>query len=418
MCCNYLTKTIKQNSKDSIDCLPKQTNHKMKISVFLKSSTIKAYSIALLIPLIVSVPTQANAGFFNDLMASVVGSKAQGAENNDFVPNSQNVPLLETSISADMKDMNSGDTNVSMTKDGALLTDNLQGSDLDVNSYTSSSDKITTYTVKQGDTLGEVATKFGISKNTIIYANTNIKNNALKEGQILTILPVDGVPYTIKKGDTIASIAKSYKADTQDISEYNDISDTNLKIGDKIIVPGGVVVKKVEAPVIVIKTEKEKTETKVQEKAEKPETQLAEKTQASQEQMVSGNGITGGYIWPFPKGSGRVSQRLHDDNAYDFAAPKGTPIYAIQDGKVLIADGSGYNGGYGLYVVVDFDDGGQAIFGHMSKVATSVGETVKKGDVIGYVGSTGRSTGNHVHIGYHGGKSNPFKTLALNSNGL
>jgi murein DD-endopeptidase MepM/ murein hydrolase activator NlpD len=239
----------------------------------------------------------------------------------------------------------------------------------------------------------------------------------LKVGAVLTILPVDGVSYSVKKGDTIASIAKAHKADANDIAQYNDITDKNLMIGDKIIVPGGVVEKKAEiAKPIASKVEKSEiainipTSTKAEVKVEK--------TQATIDQMSGGNGITGGYIWPFPKGIGRVSQKLHDDNAYDFAAPRGTPIYAVQDGKVLIADGSGYNGGYGLYVVIDFNDGGQAIFGHMSKVATTAGEEVKQGDIIGYVGSTGRSTGNHVHFGYHGGKPNPYKSLPLNSNGL
>lgn len=385
----------------------------MKISLFLKSYTTKAYVLALLISLIASVPTQANAGFFSDFIASVIGPKVQAVDTSkDFTPNSQNVPFLETSINPDMKSVNN--STVSITDEGVLLPDDMQGTDSETNSYISSSAKITTYTVVKGDTIGEVASKFGISKNTILYANTNIKNNALKVGQILTILPVDGVPYTVKKGDTISSIAKAHKADAKDISEYNDISDKNLKIGDNIIVPGGVVVKKVEAPRPIVKEEKDQTEVKVSVNTE----EKTEKTQANPEQISEGNGITGGYIWPFPKGVGRVSQKLHDDNAYDFAAPKGTPIYAIQDGTVLIADGSGYNGGYGLYVVVDFDDGGQAIFGHMSKVAASVGETVKKGDIIGYVGSTGRSTGNHVHIGYHGGKSNPYRSLPKNSNGL
>jgi murein DD-endopeptidase MepM/ murein hydrolase activator NlpD len=70
-----------------------------------------------------------------------------------------------------------------------------------------------------------------------------------------------------------------------------------------------------------------------------------------------------------------------------------------------------------LYVVIDFDDGAQAIFGHMSKVAATSGEIVHQGDIIGYVGSTGASTGNHVHIGYHGGKPNPYRNLPMNSNG-
>lgn len=386
----------------------------MNISLFTKSYIIKASSFFMVLYLIAGMPTKANAGFFDDLVSSVLGTKVQATDiSTDPVNNSQNIPLSETSIDPDMKNT-VAEANVSIIDDDALNPENIQPTDTDSNSYLSSTDKIITYTVEKGDTIGTVADKFGISKNTILYANTNIKNNALKVGTVLTILPVDGVSYTVKKGDTIASIAKAHKADANDIAQYNDITDESLMIGDKIIVPGGVVEKKAEVVKPVFpKVEKEETTVNTPTQTETK----VEKTQASVDQMSGGNGITGGYIWPFPKGTGRVSQRLHDDNAYDFAAPKGTPIYAIQDGKVLIADGSGYNGGYGLYVVIDFNDGGQAIFGHMSKVAAVAGEEVKQGDIIGYVGSTGRSTGNHVHIGYHGGKPNPYRNLPKNSDG-
>jgi murein DD-endopeptidase MepM/ murein hydrolase activator NlpD len=125
--------------------------------------------------------------------------------------------------------------------------------------------------------------------------------------------------------------------------------------------------------------------------------------------------IDDGFIWPFPKGVGRVLQGLHADQAYDFAAPKGTPIYAVYSGTVLISHPTGYNGGYGLYVVINFDDGRQAIFGHMSKVVAKVGQVVKKGDIIGYVGSTGKSTGPHLHLGFHGELRNPYIGLKVNA---
>ena len=357
------------------------------------------------------MPKQVNAGFFSDLFSPINGdtqTAAADGSTDDIVRNSQTVSLMDASINPDMKNIKTPSINSAIVEDEALSTDNLQGTDSNTNSYISSSDKITTYTVKNGETIGQIATKFGISKNTILYANTNIKNNVLKTGQTLIILPVDGISYTVKKGDTIASIAKAYKADSNDISEYNDISDKDLQIGDKIIVPGGIIVKKIE-PTSVKVVEKEQPnkqeEIKPVSKLEKPES-------TSPSDITSGNGITGGYIWPFPSGTGRVSQRLHDDNAYDFSAPKGTPIYAVQSGTVLIADDSGYNGGYGLYVVMDFNDGGQAIFGHMSEVKVSAGDVVKQGDIIGLVGSTGRSTGNHVHIGYRGGKPNPYRNLS------
>jgi len=361
---------------------------------------------------ITSVPTVANASFFNDAFSNVFGKKIQAADSEETDTSYDSLVLGTTSVDPDTKNIKETSSNVNIVEGGAISPENLQINDSEINSYISSSDKIMTYTVKSGDNISEVANKFGISKNTIIYANTDIKNNTLKIGQVLTILPVDGVPYTVKKGDTINSIAKNHKALASEISEYNDISDKNLQAGDKIIVPGGTIISTKSTPPVAVKVvQKEQPEVKTESKQDS-NTDLVPEKEVAKPEVASGNGITGGYIWPFPSGTGRVSQRLHDDNAYDFSAPKGTPIYAIQDGKVLIADASGYNGGYGLYVVIDFDDGAQAIFGHMSKVASEVGDIVKQGDIIGYVGSTGRSTGNHVHIGYRGGKSNPYRNLA------
>jgi murein DD-endopeptidase MepM/ murein hydrolase activator NlpD len=128
--------------------------------------------------------------------------------------------------------------------------------------------------------------------------------------------------------------------------------------------------------------------------------------------------IDGDYIWPFDAGVGRVSQGLHADQAYDFSAPLGTPIHAIQSGTALIVHPTGYNGGYGKYVVMNFADGRQAIFGHMSKTAVEEGQVVSQGDIIGYVGSTGHSTGPHVHIGFHGPLGNPYVGLKVNSTDL
>jgi murein DD-endopeptidase MepM/ murein hydrolase activator NlpD len=128
--------------------------------------------------------------------------------------------------------------------------------------------------------------------------------------------------------------------------------------------------------------------------------------------------IDGGYIWPFAPGTGRVSQGRHADNAYDFSAPTNTPILAVQNGTVFIVHPTGYNGGFGKYVVINFDDGRQAIFGHMNKTAVETGQVVKQGDIIGYVGSTGKSTGPHVHIGFHGEMSNPYLGLKVNSTAI
>ena len=104
---------------------------------------------------------------------------------------------------------------------------------------------------------------------------------------------------------------------------------------------------------------------------------------------------------------GRKSQGIHGYNAVDLAAPTGTPIIASASGKVIIARSSGYNGGYGLYVVISHPNGTQTLYAHMSKVNVSVGRFVERGEIIGAVGNTGKSTGPHLHFEVRGAR-NPF----------
>lgn len=108
-----------------------------------------------------------------------------------------------------------------------------------------------------------------------------------------------------------------------------------------------------------------------------------------------------------PLRGGVKSQGIHGYNGIDIAAPVGTPILASADGAVILARTSGYNGGYGLYVVIKHNNGTQTLYAHMSRVNVSVGQTVTQGEVIGAVGNTGRSTGPHIHFEVRGAR-NPF----------
>ena len=81
---------------------------------------------------------------------------------------------------------------------------------------------------------------------------------------------------------------------------------------------------------------------------------------------------------------------------------------AAADGDVIVAKSGGYNGGYGSYVVIQHDNGSQTLYGHMSRVAATDGESVSQGQIIGYVGSTGLATGPHVHFEIRNGIRNPF----------
>lgn len=243
--------------------------------------------------------------------------------------------------------------------------------------------RITEYTVKEGESVSVIAKRFGVSANTILWANGLTNAGKIKPGDTLIILPVSGVNYTVKSGDTLSSVAKRYDADADEIASFNGVSGS-LTAGMQIVIPGGELA--AAAPV--------KTTAK---SSSKPATKATTKSTSA----FSSGSLTN----PLP--GGRVSQSTHGYNAADIAAPGGTPIYAAAGGTVLTS-ADGWNGGYGNYVVIKHPNGTQTLYAHMSERAVSSG-SVSAGEVIGYVGSTGKSTGNHLHFEVRGGK-NPFSS--------
>ncbi len=242
----------------------------------------------------------------------------------------------------------------------------------------SHSTQISLYIVRAGDSLSQIAKMYGVTTNTIVWAN-NIKGS-IHEGDELVILPISGVSYKVAKGDTIRSIASKYKADMDEIISYNGLlSDKDLKVGMTILIPDGEVQSIVIAGTATNPTEKLRG--------------------------AGGPVYKDYYIRPIE--GGRKSQGLHGYNAVDLAAPLGTPIHAAAAGTVIIARSGGYNGGYGSYVVISHPNGTQTLYGHMSKVIAIQGQSVAQGDTIGLLGSTGKSTGPHVHFEIRGA-TNPF----------
>jgi murein DD-endopeptidase MepM/ murein hydrolase activator NlpD len=131
----------------------------------------------------------------------------------------------------------------------------------------------------------------------------------------------------------------------------------------------------------------------------------AAKTSATAKVSAKLPAVSGYFGNPLP--GGRKSQGLHGHNGVDISAPAGTPIYAAASGTVTtVKNDGGWNSGYGNYVVISHPNGTSTLYAHMSRVAAS-GGSVSKGSVIGYVGMTGSSTGNHLHFEVHGAK-NPF----------
>lgn len=242
----------------------------------------------------------------------------------------------------------------------------------------SSLGEIRVYTVREGDSLSQVAEMFDVTTNTIMWANDISKASQIKPGDTLVILPIAGVRHTIKKGDTISTIAKKYDGETEEILSYNQMASADeLSVGDTLIIPGGAV-----------------------------HSRSISVSRQAQPVRVSGNvAAAAGLVHPAP-GSVRT-QGVHGYNAVDMAGSHGSSIRAAAAGEVIISKSSGWNGGYGQYIVIRHPNGVQTLYSHLSSNAVGVGAYVSSGQVIGGMGSTGRSTGTHLHFEVRGAK-NPF----------
>jgi LysM repeat protein len=247
-----------------------------------------------------------------------------------------------------------------------------------------SNGQISVYLVRSGDTLAGIAEMFDVSVNTILWANDITKGSALKTGQSLVILPISGVLHTVVKGDTLNNIAKKYNGDLDEIASFNDLSVADkLVVGDTIMIPNGQVSSSI-----------------------RPSTVSSSKSGATK--LIAGySGPSYGdyYIKPFV--GGVKTQSLHGYNGVDYAMPVGTPLYAAAQGIVIISKNSGWNGGYANYVVIQHSNNTQTVYGHMKNTVVSVGQSVTQGQLIGYSGNTGNSTGPHLHFEIRGAK-NPF----------
>lgn len=321
----------------------------------------------LAVTFLAASPVLAHAGLFS-FVNELISGKTDVYERSH---SAQNMALLSAALTPE-KEVGGGD--ITIIDGSSLLPEagvGLSGDEKIINS----NGQISTYVVRPGDNLSQIAKMFGVSVNTIVWGN-DLSGTTIKEGQLLVILPISGIKYTVKKGDTLASIAKDHKGDLQEILDYNDlVSSSKIALGDVIIIPDGEVTHTVHS---------------------------APTPSSSSAKTVNSSGY---FIKPIAKYT--RTQGIHGYNGVDLAAPAGTPIVASANGSVVIARGSGWNGGYGQYVVIRHPNGVQTLYSHMSEVIVSSGSNVLQGQVIGYVGSTGKSTGNHLHFEVRGAK-NPF----------
>lgn len=259
-----------------------------------------------------------------------------------------------------------------------------------------SSDRISLYAVRKGDTIEQIAQMYGVNVSTILWANDLKRGTMLKPEQVLVIMPISSVQYTVKKGDTLESIAKFYGSDIDEIAQFNNLDDgAKLVAGSQVIIPDA------EGSLTLAENKRKDEEAK----------KLAGKNKKTVAKSAVSVGTTkgpdtSGYFTK-PVAGGIRTQGVHGNNGVDIAASLNAPIYAAAAGKVVVARDGGWNGGYGSYVVIQHSNGMQTLYAHMNQVSVSVGETVGKGQSIGKMGNTGRSTGVHLHFEVRGGR-NPF----------
>ena len=247
------------------------------------------------------------------------------------------------------------------------------------------------YIVQNGDTVSSIARRFGISINTIIWANNLTSYGFIRPGDKLTILPYSGILYTVKSGDTVSKIAARYGVEGEKILSCNDLA-AGLKAGQTLIIPGG---RKIASQASVSQTSSNSGLSVIKNLIKEP---AAKTSGGKMAWPTTGYRITQYFSWRH--------------TGIDIGNKVGTPIYAAEAGVVEIARG-GWNGGYGNTIVINHGGGKKTRYGHASKLFVKVGDEVERGEHIAAMGSTGRSTGPHLHfeVLINGVKYNPLNYI-------
>lgn len=257
--------------------------------------------------------------------------------------------------------------------------------------------EIVKYTVLEGDTIFGIAEKFGLKPETILWGNYYVlldDPHALKPGQELNILPVDGTYHEWQLGEGLNGVARGYNVTPEDIINYpgnnlelatiGDFASPNIQPGTWLIVPGG----RREfiswsAPLGITR--------------ENPATARVMGSGACD--PVSGGAVGfGTFVWPANKHyiSGFDYSPSTNHWGLDIAGNEGEGVYATDAGVIVYAGWNDY--GYGNMVMVDHGNGFQSLYAHMSAFNVVCGQSVGQGDVIGAIGNTGRSSGSHLHF--------------------
>ena len=238
--------------------------------------------------------------------------------------------------------------------------------------------EIIIHSVAEGETLSSIAQRYGLQITTVMWENNLTETSKIKPGQELKILPLDGVRHKVSRGETISSIGKKYGLEGSEIqvmvdypfNEFLNDETFDLATGQYLVVPDGV-----KASVVSTTG------------------QIARQIQITPD--AGSVTATGSFVWP---ATGRITQgyRFYH-KAIDIANKGGSTILAADSGTVI---GAGWLDGYGYgnRIIIDHGNGFVTLYAHLSTVQVKAGQKVNRGDLIGRMGSTGRSTGTHLHF--------------------
>jgi len=242
-------------------------------------------------------------------------------------------------------------------------------------------DDILYHIVSEGETTSEIAEQYGITTHTLLWENKLGTKDLIRPGQKLTILPSDGVSHRITSGDTIESISKKYAASAEEIINYNALANASaIREGDILIIPDG--------------TPPAPPTPRITPPAPKSRLARVREILSDDEAPAGSSEKKSGLIWPTR--AKRLSQYFgYRHSGIDIDGGFGDAVWAADSGVVATA---GWDGGYGIRVVVNHGDGIQTLYAHLQKTYVKTGQSVDQGQTLGEQGSTGRSTGAHLHF--------------------
>lgn len=312
--------------------------------------------------------------------------------------------------------------------------------------------------VQRGESLETIAQMYKITPETVIWENNIVNVEDVKTGQVLRIPPTNGITHEVQRGDTLLGLAVKYESDTNQITKYNQVAQSGLKVGAKVFIPGG---KRITTQLIANNPESsdgtkptrvaniqtdinanimpsdkgfEKPPTRPSVPDARPNPNVAPvggvnstksivqepNPRPNNQTISSGDKEAPNNPAPESKGDwgkatiGSITQGYSRGHyALDIANRSRPEVWATRAGTVVTA---GWGGAYGNYVIIDHGDGYKTLYAHNSDLYVAEGDTVTKGQVIAQMGNTGRvygATGIHLHYECHqeGVRINPYSCM-------